>query len=145
MLYIYTCPTSTLQILELGACGIFYTHPTLILQILKLEACFTHVQAWSSKFWSLGHLVHLHMPTGAYCPLGHMPYLVPSRGTDSFFLGLPIPDNIATFINVNLLQGQHPYHGSGWVVPAHKPLLGRAASRPSTHPLCIEHCQVDPI
>ena len=151
----YTWPTLILQSLKIGACCILYTCPILFLLILELEACCT--------FWTCPALIPQIVELGECCisytcptlflqtlkpgacgPLGHMPYLNPSRGMDSLSWARSMPVSISTFVNVSLLQGQHPYRGPSWVGPARKPLLWRAASRPSTYPLYWEHCQVYP-
>ena len=50
---------------SLLACCIFYTFQNLDPPNLELGACcvyYTHAQHWFSKFWSLGHVLYLHMP-----------------------------------------------------------------------------------
>ena len=151
----YTWPTLILQSSKIGACCILYTCPTLFLQILELEACcrFWTCPALIPQIMELGECCISYMPhcptlilqtlePRAYGPLGQMPYLNPSGGMDSLYWARSMPVNISTLVNVSLLQGQHPYRGTGWVGPARKPLLWRAASRPGTYPLCWEHCQV---
>ena len=151
----YTWPTLILQSSKIGACCILYTCPTLFLQILELEACcrFWTCPALIPQIMELGECCISYMPhcptlilqtfeRRAYGPLGQMPYLNPSGGMDSLYWARSMPVNISTLVNVSLLQGQHPYRGTGWVGPARKPLLWRAASRPGTYPLCWEHWQV---